>query len=323
MGENLKNIEKDVNLSMALNRNMLKLPQLTCENQLKTLVENRTIHSLNFCELNLFETYQESKLVPLKFNDLVVTSMLRGKKVMHLMDDPEFEYLPGETVIVPSNVEMKIDFPEATFENPTQCLALAIDHFKIEETMDLLNERYPKEDKNDFWQLNHHDYFFYNNQDMAKTINKIIDVCMSSKITKDVLADIALQELLIHIVQMQKLNSLQNIDLVDDSISLKHVVKYIRERLTEKMTLEDLTNEACMSKTSFYRYFRREIGMSPNEFILFERIKYAKQLLKNPMIQVSQAGYEAGFEDSNYFIRAFKKMEGITPKQYQQCMIQR
>lgn len=100
-------------------------------------------------------------------------------------------------------------------------------------------------------------------------------------------------------------------------------MKYIRERLTEKMTLEDLTNEACMSKTSFYRYFRREIGMSPNEFILFERIKYAKQLLKNPMIQVSQAGYEAGFEDSNYFIRAFKKMEGITPKQYQQCMIQR
>jgi quercetin dioxygenase-like cupin family protein len=29
-------------------------------------------------------------------------------------DDPSFEYLPGETVVIPSNVEMKIDFPEAT-----------------------------------------------------------------------------------------------------------------------------------------------------------------------------------------------------------------
>lgn len=295
----------------------LYTPALTHEASLKTLVENRTVHTLNYCELNLFETYKESHLVPLQFNDLVVTSMLRGKKVMHLFDDPQFDYLPGETVIVPSQVEMKIDFPEASFDNPTQCLALAIDHQKIEETLNFLNERYPKHVGSDYWKLNHHDYFFYNNQDMATTINKLIAVCMSDQITKDVLADIALQELLVHIIQMQTINSLNDVQMSGDTV-LKHIVKYIRTRLSERLTMDDLTHEACMSKTSFYRYFKREIGMSPNEFVLKERIKYAKSLLRDQKLQVNQVGYEAGFEDCNYFIRVFKKIEGITPKQYQQ-----
>lgn len=295
----------------------LYTPALTHEASLKTLVENRTVHTLNYCELNLFETYKESHLVPLQFNDLVVTSMLRGKKVMHLFDDPQFDYLPGETVIVPSQVEMKIDFPDASFDNPTQCLALAIDHQKIEETLNFLNERYPKHVGSDYWKLNHHDYFFYNNQDMATTINKLIAVCMSDQITKDVLADIALQELLVHIIQMQTINSLNDVQMSGDTV-LKHIVKYIRTRLSERLTMDDLTHEACMSKTSFYRYFKREIGMSPNEFVLKERIKYAKSLLRDQKLQVNQVGYEAGFEDCNYFIRVFKKIEGITPKQYQQ-----
>jgi hypothetical protein len=69
--------------------------------------------------------------VPLKFNDLVVTSMLRGKKVMHLLTI-KFEYLPGETVVIPS-VEMKIDFLKPQ-KNLPQCLALAIDQQKINDT---------------------------------------------------------------------------------------------------------------------------------------------------------------------------------------------
>jgi AraC-like DNA-binding protein len=298
-------------------KTLLNKPALTHEKSLKTLVENRTVYSLDHCELNLFETYEASKLIPLKFNDLVVTSMLRGKKVMHLFDDPAFDYLPGETVVIPSNVEMKIDFPEATKNNPTQCLALAIDQTKITDTLHFLNERYPKEGNNNFWHLNYQNYFFYNNVELATTINKLIKECMSTSITKDALADLTLQELLIRIIQTQTAKSIDDGLLIDPKNPISPVVEFIRMNLKENISMKNLSEKACMSTTSFYRFFRRELGMSPIEFIIHEKLKCAKQLLKNPKIQINEVCYLSGFEDSNYFIRLFKKHEGITPKQYQ------
>ncbi len=298
-------------------KSLLHTPALTQEKSLKTLVENRTIFSLNNCELNIFETYQESALVPLKFNDLVVTSMLRGKKIMHLFDDPAFDYLPGETVVIPSNVEMKIDFPEASNNNPTQCLALAIDQTKISETLNFLNERYPKEGNDNFWQLNYQNYFFYNNVDLASTINKLIKECMSTSITKDALADLTLQELLIRIIQTQTVKSIDDNTFSNQNNAIAQVIEYIRKNLKEDINLKHLSDKACMSTTSFYRFFKRELGMSPIEFVLSEKIKHAKKLLKNPSIQINEVCYLSGFEDANYFIRLFKKHEGVTPKQYQ------
>lgn len=302
---------------MNTNRALITPPQLSNEKSLKTLIENRTVYNLNHCELNIFETYTSSTLVPLKFNDLVVTSMLRGKKVMHLFDNPGFDYLPGETVMIPSNIEMKIDFPEATKNNPTQCLALAIDQTKINSTLQFLNERYPKEGNKQFWHLNYQNYYFYNNVELASTINKLIKECMSTSITKDVLADLTLQELLIRIIQTQTAKSINDGAFSDSNSPITEILEYIKLNIRENISLKNLSDKACMSTTSFYRFFKRELGMSPIEFVINEKIRHAKQLLKNPTIQINEVCYMAGFEDSNYFIRLFKKHEGITPKQYQ------
>jgi len=298
-------------------KTLLHKPALTPEKSLKTLVENRTIFSLNHCELNIFETYQRSDLVSLKFNDLVVTSMLRGKKVMHLFDDPQFEYLPGETVIVPSNIEMKIDFPEASKENPTQCIALAVDNKIITDTLAFLNEKYPKEGKNNLWKLNYENYFFYNNVELAGTINKLIKECMGNSITKDAITDLTLQELIIRIIQTQTTKQFENEKYNDINSPITPAIDFIKKNIQESLNLKELSDKACMSTTSFYRYFKRELGMSPIEFILNEKIKYAKKLLSNPNIQINEVSYATGFEDCNYFIRLFKKYEGVTPKQYQ------
>ncbi len=295
---------------------------LTHENSLKTLVENRTIYNLENCELNLFETYQKSERVPLQFNDLVVTSMLKGKKVMHLFEKEGFDYLPGESVIIPSNTSMKIDFPEASLDNPTQCLALAIDNKKINDTLSFLNEKYPKEGNNNFWQLDESNFFFQNDEEMAHVINKIIGICQSTSIFKDTLADLSLQELLVKIVQSQTLKGIQDENATSKSAQLMQTITLIRANISNKMDLKLIAKQIGLSTSSLYRMFKNELGISPLEFIMLEKIKVAKQYLKNKDIYIKNVSYEAGFEDSNYFIRIFKHYEGITPKQYQQLLQQ-
>lgn len=305
---------------MAINKAIPLSPSLTNEKLLKTLVENRTIYNLESCELNLFETYQKSEMVPLKFNDLVVTSMLRGKKVMHLFDNDGFDYLPGESVIIPSNALMQIDFPEATFENPTQCLALAIDHQKIEDTLNFLNEKYPKEGNNNFWQLDQSNFYFENDKEMANVINKIISVCQSSSIFKDTLADLSLQELLVKIVQSQTLKGISENKNQSSNPQLLHVIQLIRDNISSKIDLKIFGKQVGLSTSSLYRLFKSELGISPIEFIILEKIKIAKRFLSDKDMYIKNVSYEVGFEDCNYFIRVFKHYEGITPKQYQQLI---
>ena len=115
---------------------------LTHPKYLQTLVENRRVFNLQNCELNVFESYQQAWRVPLTFSDFVITSMVRGKKIMHLLDKPSFDYLPGETVIVPADETMVIDFPEASAENPSQCIALAVDARYVTDTLQYLNSYY-------------------------------------------------------------------------------------------------------------------------------------------------------------------------------------
>lgn len=291
--------------------------KLSTTETLQTLVENRTSYTLERCELNVFETYTQSYKVPLTFNDFVITSMLRGKKVMHLFDKEGFDYFPGQTVIVPPSVTMEIDFPEATNQNPTQCIALAIDQEQIQKTIAYLNEFFPKDGSNEKWLLNYDEYHFYNNEEIAYLINKVIRICAERSKEKDVLADLTLKELLVRIMQTQNLKTVSDEGYNINQNPLAFVLNYIKTNLNEKISINSLSDKACMSKATFYRLFKRELGISPNDFILSEKINKAKILLTRPGAKVASISYELGFNDANYFIRTFKKIVGITPGNYQ------
>lgn len=278
-----------------------------------SLIEHRRVFNLQHCELNIFETWRKCENVALSYNGLVITSMMRGKKVMYLSDKPGFDFLPGETVILPEGVSMKVDFPEADEKHPVQCATLTLEWDMVNKTLDFLNENYPKEVP---WELNFSYFHFYNNQELASSLNKLISVSMEEDGIRDALTDLTIKTLLVRVVQTQQLSILENSTAKDHRFSA--VVQYIRENLSTPITIESLCKIACMSKSVFFRLFRETFGISPVEYITRERIRLAKQLLADPSLNITEACYRSGFNNLNYFTRQFKRLEGIPPRVFRQ-----
>ncbi len=303
-------------------RNFLNTIDLTHPKYLKTLVENRSFYNLNNCELNVFESYQEVYRVPLTFNDFVITSMIRGKKVMHLLDKPAFNYLPGEAVIVPPNETMVIDFPEAETTNPTQCIALAVDAGYMNNTLDYLNNYYNSDPDNKHnWKLQFNKYHFYNDAEITGIINKLIRVCSSTDKTKNIYADLTLKELVIRLIQSQHLLQVHDETKKAGNKSRLHfVLHFIHEHLSEKIAVDTLSRRAYLSRNEFFKWFKEQFGITPLDYINKERLKLAKQLLSDKRSTLSEVSHQCGFTDVNYFIRLFKKTEGITPAAYKGCL---
>lgn len=303
-------------------KNHLQKIDLTHPKYLQTLVENRRVFNLSNCELNIFESYQEAYRVPLTFSDFVITSMVRGKKIMHLFDKPSFDYLPGETVILPANETMVIDFPEAENTNPTQCIALAVDEQYMNNTLQYLNAFYNSDNRDTHeWKLQFNKYHFDNDTEVTGLINKLIRVCSGTDKAKNIFADLNLKELLIRLVQSQYLQQVSSgIEQNTNHNRQHYVLHYIHEHLTEKIAVDNLCRKAYLSRNMFFAWFKEQFGITPLEYINRERIKLAKQLLSDKLNTVTDVSNQCGFSDVNYFVRLFKKSEGITPGLYRGCI---
>lgn len=285
--------------------------------KLKTEIEHKTTFSLDRCELSIFETHKAAENVRLSFGGFTITSMMRGRKVIH-SNNTTFSYLPGETLMVPSAAEMIIDFPEADHTRPSQCTALVIEDAYLNKQLEYINEFYPKERTfGDEWQMNPNQYFLQNDEQIAILSSQLIRLFSGTDPMKDLLVDMKLKELVLAVMRLQNYGSLDGVKgKGSGNERFKAVVDYIRSNIRADINCMQLSKMAYMSKSVFYRLFTNEFGISPNKMVLKERVKYAKALMNTQATNIRSLCYEAGFSDPNYFARVFKKEEGVTPSEY-------
>ncbi len=92
--------------------------------------------------------------------------------------------------------------------------------------------------------------------------------------------------------------------------------EFIREHYKSEITLEELARKTGFSPNYFSQLFKIKTGKTFVQFKKEVRIERAMELLNQPDKSITEIAMDVGFNDSTYFIRAFKDYTGYTPSEY-------
>lgn len=106
------------------------------------------------------------------------------------------------------------------------------------------------------------------------------------------------------------------------SPSMYRVMEWVRNNCSRSLNREMIAETFQYNPDYLSMHFKKETGMGLMSYLNRERISRSKALLSCGNISILEAAYESGFQDEKYFMRTFKRLEGITPSQYKNTFYQ-
>ena len=100
-------------------------------------------------------------------------------------------------------------------------------------------------------------------------------------------------------------------------VAVLRAVELMRRRMVEPLSLEEIANAAGLSPFHFARQFKTATGHPPHDYLIRLRVDRAQELMRREcgwtMAAVAQ---DAGFADQSHMARHFKRVLGVTPRQF-------
>lgn len=98
----------------------------------------------------------------------------------------------------------------------------------------------------------------------------------------------------------------------------KRIKQYIKEHITDNITLDDIATALNTSKKTLNPAFKNEYNVTITQFIRQTKIDTAKELLIASDLTLMEISSLLSFSTTSYFIKTFKKVTGITPNYFRQ-----
>ncbi len=103
-----------------------------------------------------------------------------------------------------------------------------------------------------------------------------------------------------------------------DEVVLQAALKLINENLSDPLSVAQLARAVGTYEKRLLRIFRTHFGTTVTAFIRQVRIERARQLLRTDLISIEEIAAQVGFSNTGNFSTAFRRAEGVSPRQYRQ-----
>lgn len=97
---------------------------------------------------------------------------------------------------------------------------------------------------------------------------------------------------------------------------LNKICSYIGKSFNKDLSLDMVADDVGLSPQYVSKLFKGKLGINFIDYMTDRRVNYAKNLLKSCNKSISEIGALVGYSDVNYFSKIFKKLTGLSPKQY-------
>ncbi len=146
-------------------------------------------------------------------------------------------------------------------------------------------------------------------------VSKIMQEFSDDMMGKDALIRSSLSLLLSIFARAYFDEQFENMRFASEREAILHCLGYIKNHLSEQMTLHEMAMRTAMSKSSFCESFRKITGETFNNYLNRERVEAAAALIKSGKL-VFEAAMELGYKDPSTLYRNFKKYFGVSPSEY-------
>ncbi|UKJ09321.1 AraC family transcriptional regulator [Solitalea lacus] len=97
---------------------------------------------------------------------------------------------------------------------------------------------------------------------------------------------------------------------------LEKSISFMKANIHKRLTVDELAKEFNYSPSHYATLFKQKEGLSPIDYFIRIKIRYACQLLSNGNLIVKEVAEKIGYDDPYYFSRIFKKVTGKSPQEY-------
>ena len=137
-----------------------------------------------------------------------------------------------------------------------------------------------------------------------------LTVCWSEQQNGYIVKTRALLMLILH--RLMEIN-IFDIDSEPGDYRINKMIRYISMHYPEKLTVKKLAFQLGIDTDYFGHLFKRETGMTVNQYITKIRIRNAENMLQSGNYKVQEVAEHCGFSDNFHFYKSFRSLRGFPP----------